>query len=279
MGYVVIDKSYLQKVVNTASLDIIAATNKIVITDILLYEITSSANKSSSRTCLKKLLEIKESAVFMEHSGGLTKKEIVDGKPCYPFSEYLTPQRLYPAFWELLCKSMNDDPAYREDTERFNKQYYDLYESSNVARVKKIGNDVSKMFPELKGYKPGSKTVDTNAIKWEIALYSERIQKFIKTTELLVQKGNTSYTFKPFEYVDERWLYLRTFQTSLIYYVSYVERYGDGAGDIVSSKLPHDSVDLEYCVCGVHAGMIATGDKLIREIFSYFHPPANCFYK
>jgi hypothetical protein len=42
MGYVVVDKSYLQKVVNTASLDILAATNKIVITDILLYEITSS---------------------------------------------------------------------------------------------------------------------------------------------------------------------------------------------------------------------------------------------
>jgi hypothetical protein len=279
MGYVVIDKSYLQKVVNSASLNIIAATNNIVITDILLYEITSSEDKSSGRSCLKKLFEIKESAVFMEHSGGLVKSEIVNKRPCYPFSEFLTPRQYYPAFWEILCKVLNDDSIDRADTERFNKRYFDFYEQSNVERIKKIGNDVSKMFPELIGYKPGSRKVDTIALKKEIALYSDRIKRFTSTTELLVEKGDTSYTFKPSEHVDARWLYLRTFQTSLIYYVTYVEKYGDEAGDVVSNKLPHDSVDLEYCVCGVHAGKIATGDKMIRDIFSYFHSSDNCFYK
>ena len=279
MGYVVIDKSYLQKVVNSASLNILAATNSIVITDILMYEITSSEDKSSSRSCLKKLLEIKESAVFMQHSGGLAKNEIVNKRPCYPFSETLISRQIYPDLWTILNKLLNEDPMEHVEADRLNKEYSDFYEKENVERIKKIGNDFAKMFPELIGYKPGSKTVDIDSIKREIASCSSRIKQFISHAKYLIDREGGSDTFEPSEYVDERWLYLRTFQTSLIYYTTYVERYGDEAGDIVSKKLPHDSVDLEYCVCGIHAGKIATGDKMIRDIFSYFYPVENCFYK
>ena len=279
MGYVVIDKSYLQKVVNSASLNILAATNSIVVTDILMYEITSSEDKSSSRSCLKKLLEIKESAVFMQHSGGLVKNEIVNKRPCYPFSETLISRQIYPGLWTILNKLLNEDPMEHVEADRLNKEYSDFYEKENVERIKKIGNDFSRMFPELIGYKPGSKTVDIDAIKREIASCSSRIKQFIAHAKFLIDREGSLDTFEPSEYVDERWLYLRTFQTSLIYYATYVERYGDEAGNVVSSKLPHDSVDLEYCICGIHAGKVATGDKMIRDIFSYFQSPDNCFYK
>ena len=279
MSYIVIDKSYLQKVVNNASLDILAATNKIVITDILMYEITSSKDKASSKSCLKKLYDIKKSVVFMTHSGSLIEYEIVNKKPCYPFSEFLTPRYHYSAFWERIYGLMNDDPLYRDVAEHLNKQYFDFYENNNVGRIREIGNDFSKIFPELKGYKPGSKTMDTTSLKKDIAVNSDRTKRLMKASAFLIKKDGNSYSFKASEYMDEKWIYFRTLQTHLIYYVSYVEKYGDEAGNLYSKKLSHDSVDLEYCTCGVHAGKIATSDKMIRDIFSYFYPSENCFYK
>lgn len=274
MNYIVIDKSFLQRV-KDITLSILSGTNKIVITDILLYEITSSEDKTRSKSCLKKLSRIRDSVVFMIHSGTLLKHEIKEMKAAYPFEECLYPKSYYAGFWNIIDNLINDTPIDREEAEQLNKLYFNFYEGTNVQSIKKIGSGSRIGYPQAHGNKQGSVKIASEQIKRSIGENEDTMMNILRH---FVLRSGDGLSFNASEYVNQNWIFYRSLQVSQIYNLIYIERYGNNASNVKSTKLPHDSVDLEYCICGLHADRIATGDRLIRDIFLYCKPIDNCIY-
>lgn len=275
MNYIVIDKSFLQKV-KRESLEILSATNRIVVTDILQYEISTSSDLVRSISCYKKLLHVKDSIDFVPNTGFLMKVEIENKMGCASIENCFYPKYMSIPFWQYAEKCIKNPSLTQLNSYEFSKMYKQFFEVENVNKIKQIGTIFSKIFPEVKGYKAGEKNINFSHLKQKAATDYDFIKEHFKN---IVFKKNDDDQFELMakEYINEDWILFKSYQVYLIYYLIYIERYGDSPNLIESSKLPHDSIDLEYAINGIFSHRIATHDKLIIDIFCQFHSSENCF--
>jgi hypothetical protein len=274
MAYIVIDKSWLQSSSAAHDLRKIAAKNRIVITDILMYEISTADNNSKKLSCFKKLLSSHHSLEFLPNTGALIRHELSSHSSGHTLEDKLYPSFLYPNFLVSLSK-------YADKTVKagnvFNKLYYVHFENNDVEFLKKFGSCISYDFPEIRGIKPGEKTDIINKIKQTIGRDEEVVKSYYKKIYSLSDNVDAN-DFPPVELLSKNWALFRHVQVYLIAAIIFAGRYGYGNLHIQSKKLAHDCVDFEYLISGTLANGMATKDNLFKEIFSICCPDGTLYH-
>jgi len=264
MAYIVIDKSWLQSSSGAGALRKIAAKHRIVVTDILMYEISTTDNNSKKLSCFNKLRSIHDSLDFLPNTGALIRDELSSHSPGHTLEDKLYPSFFYPYFLVRLSKFADKTV---ESGNVYNKLYHDYFENKDVDFLKKLGSCISRDFPEIRGIKPGEKTDDIKRIKQTIGRDEEVVNSYYQKIYCLSDNVGEVNSFPPVELLNKNWALFRHVQIYLIAAINFAGKYGDGNLTIQSKRLAHDCVDFEYLISGTLANGMATKDNLMKEIF------------
>ncbi|MBM4056320.1 MAG: hypothetical protein FJ264_16945 [Planctomycetes bacterium] len=269
MSFIVVDKSWLQSLSDINVLKEIALKHRIVVTDILLYEISTTFDKSKKLSCFNKLLKLHNALEFLPNTGYIIRKEMRLPVVQHELEHKLYPRDLYPSFYEGLSK-LADKNAKSGNI--YNALYYNHFENKDVAFLKKIGSCISNYFPEIRRLKSGENKDTINKIIKAIGCDEGIVKSFYKNIYRISDVVHGINMFPPVELLSKKWALFRHVQVYLIAAIIYVGKYGDGNILIQSKKFGHDSVDYEYIISGALANGIATKDKLVKEIFTVCCP-------
>lgn len=265
MSFIVVDKSWLQSLSGINALEEIALKHRIVVTDILMYEISTTSDMPKKLSCFNKLLKVRNSLEFLPHTGDIIRKEINLAFSQHELEHKLYPSNLYPSFYVGLAK-LADMNAKAGNIS--NNLYYDYFENKNVEFMKNIGSSISNYFPEIRGLKPGENKDTVNKMIKTIGCDEEIVKSFYKNIYNISDDVHGVNMFPPVELLSKKWALFRHVQVCLIAAIIYVGKYGDGNTLIQSKKFAHDSVDCEYIISGTLSNGIATKDKLVKDIFT-----------
>lgn len=275
MAYIVIDKSWLQSSSGASDLRKIAAKHRIVVTDILMYEISTTDNNSQRLSCFNKLLSFHNSLDFLPNTGALIRDELTLHSSGHTLEDKLYPSFLYPYF--LVSLSKFADKTVRAGNV-FNELYYEHFENRDVEFLKRLGSCISIDFPELRGIKPGAKTTIINKIKQTIGRDEEIVKSYYRKIYNISDNVSEVNVFPPVELLNQHWALFRHVQVYLIAAIIFAGKYGDGNLHIQSKKLAHDCVDFEYLISGTLVNGMATKDNLMKEIFSICCPDGIIYH-
>jgi hypothetical protein len=109
MKYIVIDKSWLEASKGANDLSKIASKHRILITHILMYEISTTPDNSKKLSCFNKLLAMHNSLDFLPNTGSLIREEMSPYSFRNTFENKLYPSFLYPSFLVGLSKLADPD--------------------------------------------------------------------------------------------------------------------------------------------------------------------------
>lgn len=269
MSFVVIDKCWLQGFINTDKLQKLTSSHRVLIPDILMYEISTTEHEGVKFNCFKKLDSIKESIDFLPNSGFLIKSELSSQSSSPSIQEKLYPKTLYPIFLKNLFLLSN--PKFKVSNFH-NDLYYEQFEKKDVDYLKKIGSTISYYFPELQGIKGGTKKELVKKIKNELGQDKKKLKDLLKKFIQDSIKFCDNQVLPPVEKINENWVLFRYFQVYSIAWVDFIGKYGEGNINVNSSKFPNRCIDFEYCIAGLLSGAIATRDQLVEEIFEICCP-------
>ncbi len=269
MGYIVIDKSWLQSQGQSNEIKKIASKHRIIVTDILMYEISTTSIDSRKYSCFKKLLAVHNALDFLPNSGAIIRQEMNPFTLPKSFEERLYPDNLYPTF--LVGLSKLADPTIKSGN-IFNDFYHDHFENKDIVFIKKMGAYTSTFFPELRGLKPGENKELIRRIKNEVGCNEQVVRSVYERIYNLPDNPIGIESFPPVRYLSKHSALFRHIQIYLLAAIIYCGKFGDGFINIQSKKFAHDCVDFEYIISATLANGIATKDNMVKEVFSICCP-------
>lgn len=255
---IVLDKSYL---VSASSEEILKLClgNRLLMPDALLMELMrhKSPEKRKQRAdCFRKLPKINNPIDLIGPVHGLIDYEINNRRNCTPIKDRVRNGSWY--FHEGLTDP-NWEPEYPNDAD-IREWEEELASSTKV--YQQMNAEVDEIFPLLKDYKPGDSSEVIESLKHKVATDNDFIRSFV----LRRYSGELRLN------VDRDWALFRQAQVQLIYALDYVFRYGPNNPEVISRLIPHDFLDMKYCIIGVLAGGLATCDKELLEFFKLLCP-------
>jgi len=257
MVFVVIDKSWLEAVGKQKLCDV-TKDHRLLLPAALGYELFTT-RESSLMSSFRKLISVQQSTDLIDHVGSFLRFESENQLPCTPIEN----QRYHIQF-EFNTKLTEPDFLFTEDQKQSVEEFRDHWEISGVDRFKEVSAGVSLWFPELRKIKAGSSMEDVLPVMNKIASDAEQIKQ-------IYDKCRRDF-FPPTKVINENWAHFRWLQIRLLAGVEYIRKYGAGNTDAVSKDLPHDNLDLQYCVTGILAQALATDDKQIKFYFDLCCP-------
>lgn len=265
MTFVVIDKSWLQGI-GTKELKDFAINHRILMPAALAYELFTTEKKFESEAvaCFKKLIEVQQSVDLIDHVGSFLKFESENQVPCTPIEN----QR-YRMEFEFHPNLTKPNFPFTEDQQKHIEDFRDHWEITGTDIFKKVSASVSYWFPELRAIKAGSSVV-------KIQPQLDRLANDIELVKQIYSRYRFD-NFPPAEIINEDWAHFRWLQLRLMAGVEYIRKYGAGKTDTIAKSLPHDNLDLQYCVTGILARALATGDKRIRSYFQLCCPDGEIY--
>ncbi|MFA6054888.1 MAG: hypothetical protein WC769_05885 [Thermodesulfovibrionales bacterium] len=269
MTYIVLDKSWLQASRGVNDLSKIALKHRILITDILMYEISTTSDNANKLSCFNKLLSVHNSLDFLPNTGALIHEEMSPYSFRNTFENKLYPSFLYPSFLVGLSKLADRNV---KSGNIFNDLYFNYFENKDVEFLKQIGNCISVFFPELRGLKPGEKRSIVKKIIEEVGRNEELVKAVYERICNLSDNPTGMVSFPIVARLNRQWALFRHVQVYLIAGILFCGKFGDDSLNVQSKKLAHDCVDFEYLISGTLANGIATKDNLIKDIFNICCP-------
>ena len=140
MSFIVIDKSWLQSLNGIKALKEIALKHRIIVTDILMYEISTTSDNSKKLSCFNKLLKVHNALEFLPNTGAIIRDEMNLAFSQHELEHKLYPSCKYPSFYVGLSK-LADKNATSGNI--YNDLYYDHFENKDVEFLKKISSSIS----------------------------------------------------------------------------------------------------------------------------------------
>ena len=131
--------------------------------------------------------------------------------------------------------------------------------AQDVDHLIALGSSADRLFPALRGLRPGQRPEVIESLIGEIAVNMEgarQLYAHLKPPE-----------FPPSAIVGRTWAVFRRLQVYAIGAVEYFAKYGDGINKTNRDVLENERTDLNYLVVALLAGGLATGDKTIARRF------------
>ncbi|MFQ5822350.1 MAG: hypothetical protein ACE5I5_20440 [Candidatus Heimdallarchaeota archaeon] len=261
MRFIVIDKSWLQGVPEETIAEI-AATNRLLMPAVLMYELFTTSDEAVKTICFRKLIRVQKSIDLLEHVGSFLRFESEKQMPCTPIQN-----RRLPIVFEFNPRLKEPNYPFTNEQRESIEYFHNQWEIDDVKSFKPLAAGVTVWFPELEGMKAGS----------SFESIQPAIDKLIKNTdkvkEIYKKLSTTRNGFFPSpEMVDENWAFFRWLQVYLVYALEYIRKYGAGNIDVASKSMPNDRLDIQYLITGTLAKALATGDKIMRKYFELCCP-------
>ena len=267
MGFIVIDKSWLQGV-PVLKIQKIAANNRLLMPAVLMYELFTTLDEAAKTACFKKLIRVQKSIDLLEHVGSFLRFESENNIPCTPIQN-----RRLPIVFEFNSRLTEPDYPFtkvqQESIEYFRKEW----EIDNVESFKSLAAGVTAWFPELEGLKAGSSYESIQPAIDKLTKNADKIK------EIYEKLSPTRIEFFPSpNLVDDNWAFFRWLQVSLVYALEYIRKYGAGNIEVASKSLPNERLDIQYVITGTLAKTLATCDKGMRKFFILCCPDGKSLY-
>lgn len=247
---IVIDKSWLQ---GNSKHDIqqLAKTDKLLLCDILLYELTTENDNDVIQRCFQKIIDSVDSCLYIENVGGLLRYEIEHYLPSAPI---VNKPFLYDAkkfihkFQGFVEKGLNEEEKRIASEEKHNREHTEL-ESDKF-----IFSSVDVWLPEINSIKKGDQIG-----------FKQLQQRTANDSELIKDVYRQMVEFRPSYYPDaqlinENWAFFRRMQVHLISAIEYYRKYGVNNITEATKSFANDINDLEYCIIASLADGLATYD-------------------
>lgn len=256
---IVLDKSYL---VGASSEDIgkLCSENRVLMPSALFKELMrhKTPKKRKQRAiCFGKFPKTDNPIELLDTVHNLVAYEINNKKACTPIQNRI--EKGVFCFHEGLSNpDWNPERPNDEDIKEWEEEL-----SSSIKEYQEKNAEVDKIFPELKGFKPG----DSYSTIQELQLKVSSNHDFIRSFVFGRYRGELD------QYnIDKNWALFRETQVQLIYAIDYVRKYGTNNSNIVSQQISHDFLDMEYCITGILAEALASRDEKLREFFRLLCP-------
>lgn len=268
---VVLDKSFLHGT-PTREIRHLAETRRLLMPDVLFYELLSAPEPKRSR-CFAKLGPDQNPVVLLQHLGGLLRGELDLQRPCGLPSENVLDLRF----------QFNKDlanPGYRlpeEARQALDEQTTAL--KTEIARFLDRSRIVKALFPSLLA---GSNEEQKELYSQAETAIADRAQMHGFYAAMVKASEGTMPLPPPASKVDERWAVYRLQQVSLLFGLDTYRRLGyaglptNPAGKSYE-RIEHDVLDAHYLILGVLEGSLATQEKKLQQWFRLLRPDGTLY--
>jgi len=123
---------------------------------------------------------------------------------------------------------------------------------------------IPSWFPDLKDYKPGQSSRVIDELQAELGKDEEVVRSIYRKTH--------DNRFPRAELVGKEWAHFRHLQLWLIAGLEYIRSYGTSDFSVVSEKVVHTYIDIQYGIFGALAGALATRDEFLGRSFRLVCP-------
>lgn len=263
MNGIILDKSYLQGAPKT-SFDAISSTYRVLMPDVLFYEMLSSDEPGRSQ-CFAKLPQTPNPIPITPHVGALLSLELATHRPAGAPSKH------------LLDIDFRFNPG-------LSKQQYEFSET-DIAACKEIETElvrdiaaliekvdlIATLCPGLTEALQIDKATAHREYESAIANEREKLAEFISS--LSFPDGNPMPSASG---LDEAWTVFRWLQAQLLFSLDLRVRYEpkvflDPTPKLLR-RLEHDVLDLQYLILGVLEGGFATKERKLQRFFKILCP-------
>jgi len=259
---IVLDKSWLQ---GHSKEDVISLTanNRLLVTDMLFYELTTTNDNVSMKRCFEKLIESVNYCDFIENVGGLLRYEMKNNLPCTPFTgkPFLHNANRFTNIFEGIIT--NGFSEYQEKCKIEERKEREINEAE---MFKMMFASVGVWFPALYKTK-GSSDIEYQSICEQIVTDSNKIKSIY--AELIKLRKNC---YTPVDNINENWTFYRWMQVYLLAAIEYCQKYGVDNAAVISKKLPNEFLDLEYLITATLADGFATSERRLQNLYKLLCP-------
>lgn len=260
----VVDKSFLQGV-STAQIRSLCTTHRLVMTDVLFYELMTCQD-SERIACFWRFPPEENPVILAKHVGAMLKHEIESHRPFGLPSK--NPEDIRFRFNPALTGNdyvLPDDAAaaIEEENSRTHKDVLSFIERVHTLRT---------MFPDLlKGSDTMRGEARTEAER-VICTDPEPVLDFYSSLE--PPEGQPS--LPPATIVSPSWALFRWLQVQLLIGLDAFIRYGGLIPDQLSmkayEKLEHDVLDAQYLITATLEGSFATRETKLKRFWQMLRP-------
>lgn len=263
MALIVIDKSWLQARSKEDMLSI-SSNNRLLLPDMLFYELTTADNNVVMKRCFEKLVDSVNSCNLIENIGGLLRYEKENNMPSTPLNNkpFLRSADNFKGVFENLISD-----GFTPEQEKIRDDEFRIREIDETETLKMVFASVGVWFPELYKIKFGSSESAYQPIYEQIAADSNKIKSIYgEITEL-----RKNY-YPAVQSIDKNWAFYRRVQVHLLAAIEYCQKYGVDNETVVSKKLPNEFLDLEYLIIAILADGFATCETRLQKFYKLFCP-------
>ncbi|MCI0732524.1 MAG: hypothetical protein L0Y38_01720 [Methylococcaceae bacterium] len=260
---IILDKSYLQGAPKS-SFDALSVDYRVLMPDVLFYEMVSSAEPGRSR-CFGKLPQTWNPIPLVPRVGAFITKELSTHQPVgCPSQNILDINFRFNSRLATQDYSFSDiDKAATTEIENELKSYISIL-IETVATIDTI-------IPNLSSGSHNLPSITREECEASIAEEKRELAGFISELSL---PGNAA--MPKADALDEPWAIFRWFQVQLLFSLDLRIRYGTTSlaqlTEKMYSKLEHDVLDAQYLVLGVLEGGFATKEKKLQRFFRCLCP-------
>jgi hypothetical protein len=259
MAYVVIDKSYLDRV----SIKHICVNHIALMPEVLFHELMTTGEESRKR-CFTHIPGIHNPMLLIPDIEYLRKYELKTHRACTPLHERCV-KKIYK-FNEKLR-----DGTFRFTTKAIKRiNNHDTF----VKKERKIFFKLAMKLPDIIKFDEGEKFKDgIRDLMQKMASNDEMVRRFY--VWLLQDDNAPSNAIRP-EAIDSNWVEFRWLQVSVIYCLDLLLRYKGNIPDKKTEKfwlkIENHMLDARYVAMGALSGALASMDGDVRKYFQLVCP-------
>lgn len=253
---VVIDKSVLQGG-SKDRLQSLFENHRVLMTQALFYELLTTEPAERAR-CFRRIPAIENPVVLVYNVGPILRWEVKYHRPLSNICDMTINER-----FQFNPGLLNEDFDMGEEQARHLEKWRKEM-SVSVSDFADHCRKVTVRFPELRGYRPGTNTMQIEEIKKRVCTEPGFVRE--------LYSGGEGGTWPTAEEIDERWAIYRWLQIRVLASLDYFRKYGERDVSSETTKVENEYLDLEYCLVGCLVGAIATQDDGMSTRFLALHP-------